>query len=85
MRLVSLAYGLRLADKSTKWREMPLCTEVETVTLDGMPTTKLVGSTYRGTSLETSYVYVFCAYKIYGRLIIVQFLHERLLPWAITY
>ena len=59
--------------------------ESEIATLDGMPTSKPVSGTYRGTSLETSYVYVFCAYKIYGRLIIVQFRHERLLPWAITY
>ena len=37
--------------------------EFETATLDGMPTSKLVGGTYRGTPSETSYVYVFCPYK----------------------
>ena len=63
VRLVSLAYGLPLAYKGTKWWEMLRCTEFETATLDGMPTSKLVGSTYHGTPSETSYVYVFCAYE----------------------
>ena len=64
MRLVSLAYGLLLANKDTKWREIPQCMEFETVTYDGMLTNKLVGGTYHGTPSETSYVYVFCAYEI---------------------
>ena len=38
-------------------------TEFDTTTLDGMPASKLVGSTYHGTPLETSYVYVVCAYE----------------------
>ena len=63
VRLVSLAYRLPLAYEGTKWREMPRCTEFETATLDGMPTSKLVGGTYRGTPSETSYVYLFCAYE----------------------
>ena len=61
VRLVSLAYGLPLAYKGTKWRETPWCTKLETTALDGMPTSKLVGGTYHGTPLETSYVYVFYA------------------------
>ena len=64
MRLVSLAYELPLANEGTKWREMPQCMESETVTLDGMPTSKVVGGTYRGTPSETSYVYLFCAYEL---------------------
>ena len=63
VRLISLAYGLPLAYKGTKWRETLRCTEFETATLDGMPTFKLVGGTYRGTPSETSYVYLFCAYE----------------------
>ena len=63
MRLFSLAYGLALANKGTKWWEMPRSTEFETATLDGIPTSKVVGGTYHGTPSETSYVYVFCAYE----------------------
>ena len=63
VRLASLAYGLPLANEGTKWQETPWCTESETATLDGMLTSKLVGGTYRGTPSETSYVYLFCAYK----------------------
>ena len=37
--------------------------ELETATLDGMPTSKLVGGTYPGTPSEISYGYVFCAYE----------------------
>ena len=63
MRLVSLAYRLLTANKDTKRQEMPRCTESETMTLDDMPTFKLVGGTYLGTPSETSYVFVFCAYE----------------------
>ena len=63
VRLVSLAYGLMVAKEGTKWWETLGCTEFETATLDSMPTSKLVGGTYHGTPSETSYVYVFCAYK----------------------
>ena len=63
VRLVSLAYGLPLANKDTNWWEMLQCMEFETATLDGMATSKLVSGTYRGTPSETSYVYVFCAYE----------------------
>ena len=63
VRLVSLACGLPLAYEGTKWREMLWCTEFETATLDGMLTSKLVGGTYCGTPSETSYMFVFCAYK----------------------
>ena len=38
--------------------------EFGTATLDGMPTFKLVGGTYRGTPSETSYVHVFGAYEL---------------------
>ena len=64
VRLVSLAYGLPLAYEGTKWRETLQCTKFETATLDGMPTSKLVSGTYRGTPSETSYMYLFCAYEL---------------------
>ena len=85
MRLVSLAYGLPLAYEGTKWWEMPRCTEFETATLDGMPTSKVVGSTYHGTPSETSHVYLFVHTDYYDQSFVVQHWHKRLLPWAITY